>query len=238
MVAATTAAKSVRRPTIRLSEPLLSDRTVVEPDDTPSNFHIPPARAGYSGPQGSEVQRKEGAWRATRKWRRRSGMSGRGGRKSATRRSARSPHGAVRVRAHARRDQPRHRGADRGRPGAGERVPAHARAVHGRHLSVSGQIRLRHRRAWSRPGRRSCSASKVFALHPHQTAVRRSGAGRRAGAGRHSAVARRARRQHGDRAERDLGRARPDPMAGSPWSAPAWSARWSPSSARASRTPR
>ena len=46
-----------------------------------------------------------------------------------------------------RRHQPRHRAAGPCRPGAGERARAHARALHGRRVSVSGQVRLRHGRA-------------------------------------------------------------------------------------------
>ena len=51
--------------------------------------------------------------------------------------------------------QPRHRAAGLRRPGAGERIRAHARAVHGRRVPVSGQIRLRDRRRVE-AGRPSC----------------------------------------------------------------------------------
>ena len=67
-----------------------------------------------------------------------------------------------------RRDQPRHRAAGPCRPGAGERARAHARAVHGRRVSVPGEVRLCHGRAGrGRPGR--AADRTVFALHPHQS---------------------------------------------------------------------
>ena len=69
---------------------------------------------------------------------------------------------------HIQRDQPGHRGADRRRPRARKRIPAHARALHGRQLPVPGEIWLRH----GRRGRGRADAlvgRNVFALHPHQT---------------------------------------------------------------------
>ena len=66
------------------------------------------------------------------------------------------------------RDQPRHRAARPRRPGAGQRAPADARAVHGRCVSVPGEIRLRHRGKGR--GRPSELVDRiVFSLHPHQT---------------------------------------------------------------------
>ena len=63
------------------------------------------------------------------------------------------------------------RGTERagpGRPGAGERVRAHARAFHGRRVSVPGEIRLCHgRRGRSRTGR--TAGPRGFRLHPHQS---------------------------------------------------------------------
>ena len=60
------------------------------------------------------------------------------------------------------------------RPGAGERARAHARAVHGRRVSVSGEVRLCHRRP--RRGRSRRAADRVvFALHPAPERVHAAG---------------------------------------------------------------
>ena len=64
------------------------------------------------------------------------------------------------------RDQPGHRGADRRRPGARERIPAHARAVHGRQLPVPGEIRLRHGRRGRGRARRRWSAAMSLRCIP------------------------------------------------------------------------
>ena len=87
---------------------------------------------------------------------------------------------------------------------AGERIRAHARALHGRRVSVPGEIRLRH----GRPGRgraaelrKAASSSRCIRIRP----CSRAGRGRGAGA-RGRAAARGARRQHGDGAQRGLGR--------------------------------
>ena len=56
------------------------------------------------------------------------------------------------------RHQPRHRGARVSGPRAGERAPAHARAVSGGRVSRAGEIRLRQRRRWSSAGPPPCRA--------------------------------------------------------------------------------
>ena len=58
-----------------------------------------------------------------------------------------------------RRDQPRHRAAGASRPRAGERIRAHARPVHGRRLSVPGEIRLRDGRSGRGGTGRTAAAS-------------------------------------------------------------------------------
>ena len=60
-----------------------------------------------------------------------------------------------------RRDQPRHRAPGAQRPGSRERACPHARAQHGGRLSVSGEIRLRDRRAASNPDRPISSAASA-----------------------------------------------------------------------------
>ena len=83
---------------------------------------------------------------------------------------------------------------------------AHARAVHGRRVSVSGEIRLRH----GRPGRgrsgRAARAAMVFALHPHQSLFDLPADAVVPVPDACAAAARGAGRQHGDRAQRGLGR--------------------------------
>ncbi len=68
-----------------------------------------------------------------------------------------------------RRAQPRHRAAGLLRPGSGERIRAHARAVHGRRVPVSRQVRLLHGRPGRGAGPRDLLGRIVFALHPHQS---------------------------------------------------------------------
>ena len=50
MVNATSAANSIRRPTISLSGPLVNDKSLTEIPDTRRNFHIPPPHTGYTRP--------------------------------------------------------------------------------------------------------------------------------------------------------------------------------------------
>ena len=103
--------------------------------------------------------------------------------------------------------------------------------LHGRQLPVPGEIRLcDRRRGRGRAGRRWSAAlsSRCIRIRPSSTcrpmrSCRCPTACRRA---------RRARRQHGDRAQRHLGRGAGPGRTASRWSAPAWSARWSRFSAR------
>ena len=106
------------------------------------------------------------------------------------------------------RHQPRHRAAGLRRPGAGERIRPHARAVHGRRLPVSGEIRLCDR--WRGSRRAGDLVGRIgFALHPHQT-VFTVPAETVGCCPRRAAARARARRQHGDGAQRRVGcRARP-----------------------------
>ncbi len=178
--------------------------SVTVPADTPKNVLTSAARAGYSGRRGPKSNAGSGC----------------GGRRSqcrcalVCRAGARgNPYGtaqAAELRKSAGagalwRDQPRDRGTDRGRPRTGERIPAHARAVHGREFPVSGEIRLFHHRpgrggppGYDRP-QRVCAASAPDLF-------RYSGRLRRACTGRDHAFAGGDGRQHGDRAQRDLGR--------------------------------
>ena len=88
------------------------------------------------------------------------------------------------------------------------RARPHARAAPGRRLPLSGQVRLRRRRPRRSTGPPDLAGRTVFVLHPHQDRFAAPAAmavprpdGRAAGAGR-------PRRQHGDRAQRRLGRRR------------------------------
>ena len=79
--------------------------------------------------------------------------------KSAPSRSRRRPPGEVRVRARRERAQPRDRAADLCGACSGERVRAHARAIHERGVSFSRQIWLRDGGRASRRARPSCKAA-------------------------------------------------------------------------------
>ena len=112
-----------------------------------------------------------------------------------------SAHGAL------QRHQPRYRAPRLQRPGSRERVRPHARAPHGRCLPVPGEIRLCNGRAHRDRGPRR--PHRLRAL-PAPDGVQSAGRRRDAVAGGRAGLARGARRQHGDGAQRRLGR-RPGP---------------------------
>ncbi len=91
-------------------------------------------------------------------------------------------------------------------------IPAHARAVHGRHFPLPGEVRLRDRR---RRRARSAGSAGAHGLHPASASdrVRRARQRRCCRAHPRARHPRGLGRQHGNRAERRLGRRRRLPAA-------------------------
>src|SRR4029079_13875233 len=142
MVTTTSAANAARRAVILLSNPSLVGQSVATRSDTFGNFPIP-ARPRWVYPAAGLLVhgRSNGAGRR------------RGGAGALVCRAGAGRNPAATSLAVAGWpdtsaggtwcDQPGHRGIDLGRPGAARRILPHARAVHGRKLSVSGETRLR-----------------------------------------------------------------------------------------------
>ena len=124
------------------------------------------------------------------------------------------------------RHQPRHRSAGVRRAACPQSEYERMRAPFQEgDVPVPGQIRLCRRSASVEAGPAELAGRTVFACIRTRTRfalARRCG---RAVARRRAALARRARRQHGDGAQRASGTARPARPTASPWSAPASSAR-------------
>ena len=120
--------------------------------------------------------------------------------RAAARRRGRGPRADALERAQPRHRAPRLRGAR-----VRLRKPAHARADAGGRFPLSGEVRLLRRRRGRGRARRNSSGRPSSALHPHQDAFVAPAASLYAVPDAVPARRARARRQHGDGAERALG---------------------------------
>ena len=105
---------------------------------------------------------------------------------------------------HRQRDQPRHREPGVSWPRTGQRISDDALSVSGRRFPGAGEIRLCLGRRGRDRARSSAQSPRLLPL-PASGSLRRAGRCRGAGARQCPRPARDARREYGDRAQRDVG---------------------------------